>query len=364
MAVSCLRASATQDAGVLFDEDDFKIPMWNSSYEVRGGLGYKDNVTLSSSDAQASGFWLSRAEVMFFRLPSQGWQFNFFATADDVRYFDAPDVESEQVALAVAQLNKDFGSGWKSTLSFNYLYQNQVFDMSATYTNGGSIGLIRGHMLSPRWSGRKTMGSTWVELEFAGTRQIMETDLDSYWTVGPRLTAGRSYGRGSEVALSYQWVLLEYDTREQTGLDGLPVTNTVLAVQTHIAELSWTHLWDEPRRWQTVTRLGCEFNLDNGSGFYDYNLYRAHQEVRYRTASWDVLGRLGFGFYDYAYQQVSATDATRRQRILFTASVRAERKLAKHFKVHASYSFDRSVSRLDFDDYLANTVMGGFAFEF
>ena len=348
-----------------FDEDDFKIRMWNASFDVRGGLGYKDNVTLSGRDsAQASGFWLSRAEAMFFRLPSHGWQFNFFATADDVRYFDAPSVDSEQIAMAVAQLNKDFGHGWKSTLGFNYLYQNQVFDVSATYTNGGSIGVIRGHMLSPRWSGRKNFGPAWVELELSGTRQIMEGQLDSYWTTGPRLAAGLGYGRGSEVSLAYTWAHLGYDSRMQSDLLGVPLTNTVLALQTHAVELAWTHVWDQQRRWQTTTRLGCEGNLDNGSGYYDYMLYRAYQQVRYRTPSWETSAQAGVGFYDYANQTVSATDSSPRQRTLVTLSLRAEKKLTKHFKVHAHYALDRSVSEMAFDDYLANTVMGGFGFEF
>jgi hypothetical protein len=364
LAFSILATAQTPPPEIPFDENEFKIRMWNTSFDLRGGLGYKDNVTLSSHDAQASGLWLSRAEAMLFRLPSRGWQFNFFVTADDARYFDAPNIGSEQVAMAVAQLNKDFGHGWKSTLGFNYLYQNQVFDMSATYTNGGSIGLVRGHMLSPRWSGRKSFGRRWVELEFFGTRQIMAAPLDSYWQTGPRLAAGFNYGHGSELSLAYSWSYLGYDTREQSDLTGMPLTNTVLSLQTHGAELAWTHVWDAKRRWQTLTRLGCETSLDNGPGFYDYSLYRAGQQVRYRAPSWEVSVQAGAGYYNYAEQTVSATDPDRRQRVLIAFSLRGEKKLTKHFKVHASYTLDRSISKLDFDDYLANTVMGGFGIEF
>ncbi len=365
VAISGLASTVAPPDELSFDEDDFKIPMWNAAYEVRGGMGYKDNVTLAgSSSAQGSAFWLSRAEAMFFRLPSRGWQFNFFATADDVRYFDAPSVDNEQTVMAVTQANKGFGHGWKSTLGFNYFYQNQVFDVSATYTNGGSIGVVRGHTLAPRWSARKAVGPVWMEFEFGGTRQIMETQLDSYWTLGPRLTSGLDYGHGSQLSVSYQWVYLPYDTREQSDLTGFPLTNTVLAVQAHGVELTWRHVPDVKKRWQFTTMLGCEFNSDNGTGFYDYNLYRASEQLRYRAPSWEVSTRVGMGFYDYANQTVSATDASRRQRTLLTASLRVEKKLAKHLKLHASYNFDRSLSQQDFDDYLANTVMGGFAFEF
>lgn len=357
-------AAQNETQELKFDEDDFKIRMWQATYEIRGMLGYKDNVTLSSSSAEGSGFWMSRAEAMFFRLPSKGWQFTFFATADDIRYFDASANDNEQVAMAVAQVSKDFGHGWKSTLDFNYLYQNQAFDMSAVYTNGGSIGVIQGQMLAPRWSTRKTLGQSWVELELNATRQIMSGLLDSYWTTGPRLTFGLEYGRGSELALAFQWVHLAYDTREQSDLVGVPLTNTILSLQTHAVELAWTHVFDEQRRWQTTARLGFESTCDNGSGYYDYVLYRAFEQVRYRTTSWDVTAQAGVGFYDYAHQTVSTTDLSPRQRVLVTLSLRVERKLTKHLKLHASYALDRSISDMDFDDYVANTIMGGFGVEF
>ena len=42
--------------------DDFRIPLWYKSFEVRGGPGYKDNVLLSANEAQGSAFWMSGLE--------------------------------------------------------------------------------------------------------------------------------------------------------------------------------------------------------------------------------------------------------------------------------------------------------------
>lgn len=359
---SALASTPTLSAA---DMGDLEIPMWNTAFDVRGGMGYKDNITLSGAEgAQDSAFWHSQAEVMIFRLPSHGWQFNFLASAEDVRYFGAPSVSDEQVAMAVAQLNKDFGAGWKSTLGFNYVYQNEVYDVSATYTNGGSIGLIQGHTLIPSWGGRKNFGSAWVELEYSGARQIMMTQLDSYWQTGPKLEAGVSYGRGSEVSASYTWLYLGYDTREQSDLAGAPLADTTLALQIHALECAWTHVWDQERHWQSTTRLGHEVNLDNGSGYYDYTLFRLQERMRYRRATWEASLQVGAGFYDYAHQTVSTTDDSPRQRVLINVSVRLEKELSKHWKVHASYSCDRSISDMEFDRYLANSVLAGLALEF
>ena len=349
---------------VLSDEA-FKIPLWNYAAELRGGFGYKDNVLLSHTNTQGSAFWMSSAELMIFRLPTHGWQFNFFADASDARYFNSPDVDNEQTALAAAQLSKDFGHGWESTLSLNYLYQNQVFDYSANYySNQSSVGKILGHTLMPRWALRKNLGAFWIEGEASGTRQWLDEPLDSYWQIGPRAVAGYGWGRGSELAVSYQYARLDYDNREQVDVQGAAVTNTVLALNTHLAELCLTHYLDEKRHWQTGTAFGYEVSLDNGWGFYDYDNYRLSQQVRYRDQNWEITARARVSHYQYAIQTVSDTDTELRYKTMVSFGLRVERKLAKHLKAHASYSWDRSLSNLEFDDYQASVIAGGLALMF
>ncbi len=344
--------------------ESFKIPLWDYSTALRGSLGYKDNVLLSHTNAQGSAFWMSGAELMIIRLPTHGWQFAFFAEATDARYFDAPTVNNEQMALAVAQLSKDFGGGWKSTLGFNYLFQNQVFDNATTYTNQGSVGLILGHTVTPRWSARKSWDALFAEAEVSGTRQWLDAPLDSYWQFGPRAAVGWTWGRGSELALAYQFGRLNYDSREQLNATGGVVTNSALSLNSHVIELSLTANGGAHKEWQSSTAAGFEMSADNGSGFFDYNIYRLAQRVRYRNARWEITMQARAAYYDYATQTVSPTDASRRSKVLLSLGLRAERKLTKHLSAHASYSWERSISNLDFDDYAAGIVMGGLALNF
>jgi hypothetical protein len=327
-------------------------------------MGYKDNVTLSSTDPQGSAFWLSGIEAIAFRLPSGGWQFNALLDATDVRYFDSPSVDSEQQVVAVAEVTRDLGRDWKSALGMNYLYQNQVFDLSTTYTNSTAIGQIVGHTLTPRWKVRKEWRPFWAEAEFIGTRQILESPLDSYWQLGPRLAVGRSLGPRSEISLAYQCSWLDYDSREQLDAAGQSITNTSLALQTHLVEIAWTQSWDNKRRWQTTTRAGFEANHDNGSGFFDYRHYRLAQELRYRTDKWEAKARARVSYYDYLTQPVSADDPSKRHRTLVALSLLAERKLARHLKIFAGCTWERSLSNVSFDDYQASVVTGGFAATF
>lgn len=364
LAVLLLSGRSWGEGEDSFNEGDLKIPLWNYSAELRGELGYKDNVLLSHAHAQGSAFWMSRAEILAFRLPTRGWQFSFFADASDARYFDAPGVEGEQTALAAAQLSKDFGSGWKSTVGLNYLFQNQVFDFSETYASQTSIGQILGHTIAPRWGIRRTISRFWVEGEWSGARQWLAEPLDDYWQFGPRAAVGWDWAKGSGVALSYRYSRIDYDTRSQASSLGETLPNTSLALNSHSAEFSFTQVWDKKGRWQTITSVGYEANLDNGSGFYDYNNYRLSQQFRYRDERWEILAKSRLGYFDYPSQPLSVTETTHRRKTMLNVTLRIERKLTKHLKVHASYYWDRSLSNLDFDDYAASTLMGGLAFTF
>lgn len=347
-------------------DEDFKIPLWYKAINVRGGMGYKDNVLLSRTGAKSSAYWKSGLDALVYRLPTHGWQFNCFATGDDLRYFDTTAVDNEQVAIAAAQLAKDWGRQWKTTLAVNYMFQNQVFDVSTTQTNQFNIGKVVGHGLTGRWSVRKDVGACWAEAEFSLLRQWLDAPLDDYWQGAPRLVAGRQYGTGSDVSVSYQWSHLAYDTREEVDATGRLRPGTALRFQLHAADLNWHHVWDRARRWHLMTGVGVDMNQDSRDGYFDYWNYRASGALKYRTENWEVRGQARIGYYDYPVQRISPSDSSspKRHRTLISAGVHAERKLAKSLKVFADYAHDRSLSNLDFDQYRANVVSAGLDWEF
>ena len=345
-------------------EDDWEIPLWDYSVDLQGGFGYKDNVLLSHTDAQGSAFWMAGFETMIFRLPTRGWQFYLYADASDVRYFDFPEVGDEQAALAAAQLSKDLGAAWKSTFGLNYLYQNQVFDYSATYTNESSVGQILGHTLRPRWGLQKKLGAFWFECEMDATRQWLEEPLDDYWQYGPRAVAGYGWGHGSGLTLAYQRSWLDYDHREQVDRTGAAMPDTALSLDIQLTELSLTRVWDEKGRWRTITALGYESTSDNGSGFFDYEDYHCAGQIRYRDLNWEITARARLSYYEYDTQTVSAADPALRRRTVVRLTLSVERHLVKQLKAHASYSWDRSFSELEFDDYQAGVLWGGLTYTF
>lgn len=345
-------------------EDDLDIAMWYPSFAVRGSFGYKDNVTLSETARDASPFWASSVEALAFRLPTDGWQFHFFGSAENTHYFAAETVDDEQVVTAFLQATKDLGRAWETGVGLNYLFQNQVFDFSTTYTGPESIGQVVGNYLSPRWSLKKGWGRWVAGIEMAAIRQWLDEPLDSYWQLAPKCSVGWNYAKNSELTLSYTWSDLDYDTREEATQDGQPISDSSLALRGHNLELTWTHAWDAEGRWQSTTRLGFEQNLDGGSGFYDYTAGRVAQQLRYRVGGWEITASGRATFYYFPVQATSPGSGENRERTVVSAGLRAERRLTKWLSVHAAYLYEQSFSNLEFDSYRANTVSGGFGVDF
>lgn len=339
---------------------DFKIPLWEKSFNLRAGFGYKDNVLLSGTQPQGSGFWAAGGDVMLFRLPTRGWWFHLLVSADNTGYFErSTGVDNEQVVVGAVQVAKDLGRQWRTGIGVNYLFQNQVFDVTATETNRAEIGEVVGHNLTGRWFVRKKVQRWWAEAEVNLTRQLYEAPLDDFWQTGPHLAVGRDYGHGSDVTLSYRWDHLLFDTRETVDAQGYADPGTDLRFQAHTIDLIWRHVWDKNRRWQTTAKAGLETNEDNGSGYFDFWLYRAALQAKFLTRSWELSAQARLGWYDYPVQPVSPTDPELREKTLLSAGIRGQTALSKRWKVYAQYSRDQSLSNLAFDDYSANTVSAG-----
>lgn len=338
--------------------------LWDKTINLRLGTGYKDNVLLSPNAATGSAFIASGLDVMLWRLPVEGTQFYFFFTGDDTRFLSGQEVKKEQSFIAQTQVKKEFGNHWKSALTLQYLYQDQVFDASTTETLFRTV-KAQGHSLSIRPSIRRNMATNlWLEFEFIANRQFFKQPLDDYWQNGPKLTLGREYGSGSELNLSYELRNRAYDTREQTDSTGIAVTGSSLKFWQHDVELALRHHWDTNRHWRTVTKLGIELNQDNGSHYFDFDRYQISQQLRYRSDTWEVKGQAKVYRYDYRLQTISATDLTKRNKTLLVLNVRGEKKLTKSLKLFAELEHERSFANVSFDQYRVNTATAGIDWEF
>src|SRR5688572_24130251 len=108
------------------------LPKWVHDLGLKTGAGYRDNVALSSQSPQASAFIATGLELIYLRLPENDTRFTFFLSAEDLHYLSPEPVDKEQTAFLQTLVTTDCGLGWQVSIAAEYVYQDQVLDVSAT----------------------------------------------------------------------------------------------------------------------------------------------------------------------------------------------------------------------------------------
>lgn len=352
-------------SGILRGQEfDFPIllPKWDRDLSFRTGAGYRDNIGLSANSPRGSAFVMTGLELILLRLPENGTQFNLFVSGEDIRFFSSGPVDKEQSAFAQAVVKKDFGSAWQVSLAAEYTYQNQVVDVSVTEAGLTNIP-VEGHGAVIRETLRRDFSSRWwASLELPERRQFFREPLDDYWDYGCRATLGKSYGKKSELSVSYEITERAYDHEKLRTPEGDTIAGTRRESLQHDARLIWKHYWDRQSRWRTTTRLTARKSEDNGSGYFDYTRLQLAEQILFHTKDWDISAEARVARYDYPIQ--TGTDDARRVSSDLAFNLRCERRVTAFLKLYAEYDRERVFSNLELERYLVNTMKGGFNWTF
>jgi len=337
---------------------------WDTSLNLRPGFGYKDNLALSRTNREDSVFVSTELDLAVLRLPLDGRQFTAFITGEDTRFLEGEEIRYEQYLAAVSEFKMDLGAHWNASALVQYVYQNQIVDVSTIERTLGPV-RVEGHRLGvwPATFRRDLSRNFWLQAETRVHRQFFKEPLDDYWEPGGRVTFGSDYGFRSTASLNYEIKQLIFDTREQAASDGTLIPGKPLRFTQHDAELMLRHNLDARRRWRSFTRLSFQANTDNGSGFYDYYRYQVSQQMSYVAHSWDLRASARASYYDFSIQPATLTDGSTRAKTLVTFSLRAEKRLVKQLKLFAEWEHERSISNRPVEEYFVNKVVGGIDFE-
>ena len=340
------------------------LPKWEHDFSLRTGAGYRDNVGLASQSPKESSFIATGLELIFLRLPENNTQLSLFLSADDLRYLASGPLDKEQTAFAQALVKTDCGSGWEVSLAAEYVYQDQVVDVSVTEPGLTTIP-IRGHTAILREGLRRDFDNKcWIMVELPAQRQFFHEPLDDYSEYGPRLTLGKTYGHQSELSVRYEITRRRYDHEPLRDAKGSAVPNTHRESTQHDARLAWKHYWDTHRRWRTTTKLAAKQSEDNGSGYFDYAKLQAGEQIVFRTHVWEISAEAKFAHYDYPVQTVSVTDLAKRRSTEWGLNLRCERRLSGFLRIFAEYDHVQTISNLALEQYVVNTVKGGLMWTF
>jgi hypothetical protein len=337
--------------------------LWDSTWTIRAGGGYRDNPTIANTFREPSGFANLGIDWMLLRPPTDNNQFYLFFSGDDRRYVNAPDIPFEETFITSAQWTHTTPSGWGGGLGFIHFYADQVFDLS-NENNGFGTARARGHTLILKPLLKRELDTWAVELEPAVSLQYFGQPLDDSREFAPKLKLTRTYGYKSSVELSLNAGRRFYDTTRLLAADGTPISGTHEQLTTRGAEVQWRHWWGAGHHWRTTLRAQASRSDDNGSGYFDHDKWAAYAQLRYVQGRWNAELTTRAARYDYPMQPDGTSTGAHRQRDEVTAELKVEYQWTKHLKSVASAERQRSAANTSFDDFSVTTVQGWLEWEF
>ena len=338
--------------------------LWASSLTARSEGGYRSNVGLSSFHPDKSAYSLLGFEALWFRLPVDGLESNFFVTGNDREYFSSEITDREQELLASASVKYQVSEKFKAGVSGVYLFQDQVFDASANDLDTGAVkAQVHLFMVKPSLEYRLTPKTT-VELGPSFSRANFIAPLDDYWEQGGYAALRFQLSSRTKLIASAESRLRPYDHRNQTDAAGIETLGESLEFQQHEMTLSLVGQWGQATKLKSTSALSGQQSIDNGSGYYDYLRTRFTQHLRFSGAAGaiDFSGRLSY--YDYRVQAAGGTDPSSRGRLEFSLTARPELRVTPSLTFYVLLEWDRSWSNLASDAYSATTIATGFELEF
>ncbi|MDX1953281.1 MAG: hypothetical protein SFY81_13960 [Verrucomicrobiota bacterium] len=336
---------------------------WDYFATVGGSVGYSDNVLHSEINHEKSAFIRGMLDASLFRLPYDSNEFTFFLTLEDKRYLSSDTVNKEQLLLAQADYKYGFANGWIAGIKADYLYYDQVVDVSITTTNLESLPL-KSHTLGLTPILQKHWQQYFLELELPAARQNYESPLDDTWEWGEKLRFGRKYGHRSETSLAFSWRKRFYDEREQLELDSSAIPDSSLEFTQQEIELELRHNFDSRRRCRGRFKAGYLFNRDNGPGYFDYDRFRLTAGLTWRWETGEVSLSGRYVKYSYQNQTIQPPDPPLRRRSETGAGFRAEQKIWKELSAFGEYNYELGSGNHVSDEYQAHIVETGFYYEF
>ena len=340
--------------------------LWDKQVTVSSGLGYNDNVLLSSLATRGSTFVINEVDLLVMRLPLDGWEFVGSLIGDDIRYWHNVGTDREDTFAASLKLEHDLPWAWKLGFETRGLYEDQVLDIS-TEAGIPTTALVEGFAVTGQPYARKQLiGNSWLNVAIPVTRWWFATPLDDEWEYGPVVTVGYDFGERGDVAVSYA---ADYQYHQSWMADDqydLPIPNQKLEVFQSRYEAAWHQYWDTHKHWRSTSRLAYLDSKDNGGGFFNNDEYLAGEELRFEAGGWKLIAGAQITYQDYPVQKISPHKSDTLFRNQWSVSFEANRSLFKGVGVYGKIEYQRVVSNeaLFPSDYRATIASGGVRWSF
>jgi hypothetical protein len=335
-------------------------PKWSYSTAVKASYGYKDNLLLSFADEERSPFVRGSVDLLLLRMPTDRFDFSFFAEVEGTRYTAGKAVKDDGKIWLRTEPGYHLGETLTVQLPVTGYYNDQVFDVSDTEVERLVAELkVTGVIVAPtvRWD---LHPAWWVEAQAIGHRKRYDDHVNDGDVGEGALRLGWKRGDWLEVQLAGVQRWRDFKSRAQYTAPGRELPETQLKISEREAEFRVNVTWDEAARWETSTVVSLLHYRDNGSGFFNFREEKVAHELEWSSAPWRVRLSGSAGRVDFGVQTVGlGINPPARVRDEFVGELHVERKLSDRWKVFGGYIWERSRSNDPVASYTVNEGLLG-----
>jgi len=305
------------------------LPQWSWSAALEMGAGYRDNLLLSSTAEERSGFLHAAAEWLLLRAPGQGMEASFFLQTEGRRFWSGRTVDQEASAWLQGEPAWRPAPDWKWSLPVSAFYDDRVLDVSDTDVER----LIAETRLTGAFGGpqvRWDFASLWhAETQLTVDRLRYADGVNDAEVVRGLFRLGWRPTPAWEAKISVWQRERDYARRLQYSGAGRPLLGTRLRFDETEGELSLARRWGPKGSWRMTSRVGGRRLGDNGSGYFGHREGRWEQQLEWSDDRWKVRVDAAVRELRFTVQTVGlGIDPPPRRRTELSGSVRVERHLA------------------------------------
>ena len=302
------------------------LPRWEKDFGARMDLGWADNVLLSPFEKDASGFLKTSIDAFLHRPKDEnGFQTYLYAFGEFTAYSDVKGMNDSSLFMIQDELGWMGANQNEIGLQLKYTYYDQVYDASFNEFDKASSKVqanqfeIRPFLRAPATE-NIDLGA---EVALLGViyRDPSEDNLETQ----TRFFLNKGYGFGSKLEVDLTGARREYDNRELRDRNGLPMGGTFKRWSLG-GGVNWTHTLGTRKIWQIKANGDFKGIMDDGPGYYDYNLIRGDFSIARRGVKWKTS--LGLGLSKYNYKTQLGDDG---QNTLYRSSIETSLSLERAF---------------------------------
>jgi len=322
-------------------------PSSASGFSLYSGYGFEKNILTSDWLNLSSRKFVTTADFYYSRRRYQANNLNYYVFLDNSHYPDL-DVESDKQELFTRAQGKFWITKTNALgLSLSYLYKltfdtdNAVKDQPIPkYQN-------EEYIVAPSWE--KDFGNNCffvTELEsFYRRTQASADDFDRFKLI---TLLKKLYGRGSESRITLYTDRSLYNEGETLDLDGYPIEDTKLRIESQSLGFFNSHYWSGSGRINLKSNLVLSTQKDNGPGYYNYSYYYLGETFQLRLAEWNFSSTLRYTLFQYSERKGSSTEGDPEE--MYNRLFEVDTKVEKQFGDNLSVKFETVSLQSDSND--------------